>query len=196
MAYKYDVFISYKRGRIINPWIERYFLHRFEWELEGGIGRKPSIFYDVKDIEQGDSWQLRLKEILSSSVCLVPLLSPQYFQSTYCQAECLTMLKREQLLGYRTEGNQGKLVFPVVVNDGKFFPDYIKAIQQEDFSDYILEEFEGTLDHQTLQKKIRAFAGTVAEAILQQPQWQAAWQNEVLLEIPPYQPPVTQQPKL
>ena len=183
--YKYDVFLSYTHN-LIGNWVHEHFLDLFTHFLQGGLGYSPTVFVDKKDISSGDSWPLRLKQALGHSRCLVAILSPSYFESSWCMKECRVMLKREKMEGFGIEGNGKGLVLPVVACDGKFFPDYIRNIQHTDFRKFVRQGsgFQKTELYIEFQDAMELWTQEVAQAIRNAPPWKSDWLQETVISIP------------
>ena len=135
--YKYDIFISYRRRGHVFTWVTEYFYPLLaNWFLD----HTPSnynvrIFIDQNEIKTGESWSIDLKEALRRSRYLLPILSPDYFRSDWCRAELHTMLKREEILGFRQGHNASGLIYPVVFKGAQYIPsDYRRIMQYRDLS--------------------------------------------------------------
>src|ERR1035438_6726392 len=100
--YRYDVFVSYKREdsnkRLVTPWL-REVLDRIKYWLRQEMGgKKAYFFFDEESIEVGDNWPEMIRDALLSAKCLLPVWSPEYFQSTWCVSEWKSFLTREKLI--------------------------------------------------------------------------------------------------
>jgi hypothetical protein len=184
-AYTYDVFISYKRspaqpGRSnqqrgsIGNWVHDCFYGPFCAFLEGELGYVPEVFIDELDIAPGDIWPDRLKQSLACSRCLVPVLSPSYFASSWCVAEYNMMAKRETRLGIPLAGTSHGLILPVTVSDGDGFPPLVRARQAFDCRDFLSTApttFKNTSDFIVFEQQMRDWLRMVAPIIQQVPAW-------------------------
>ena len=75
-------------------------------ELRAQTGEPLSIFVD-RNIEWGENWQRRINESLSEATMLIPILTPNYFNSSACRDELTKFLEREAQLG------RNDLVLPI-----------------------------------------------------------------------------------
>lgn len=60
---------------------------------------KFEIFFDRKDIGWGQQWEERIKNSLNDALLLFPVITPSYFASKSCRAECLAFQERQEKLG-------------------------------------------------------------------------------------------------
>lgn len=183
--YRYDVFISYRRTKLIQPWVSNYFLQYFEEYLLDRLAEldypdDPRIFFDQIDNEPGDAWPQNLANALSTSKVLVSVCSPTYFRSKWCLSEWNSFLKREQFL------NITGLRIPVRHNDCE---NYLQDIQWSDFSEYTTPatEWYQSAQAKPFYDKINEVARKVARAIIAAPPF-AAW--------PPVQAPDSPSPTI
>jgi len=171
--YEYDVFLSYRRDRLVLEWIVEVEQRLKFWLSQELGGNEARIFVDQDCIEIGDRWPDRLRAAVRSSRCMVGIWSPRYFQSAWCISEWQSFRAREQRLGLDIYG----LIAPVRFHDGEHFPQEAADVQCADFSEYTSTipafwqsqravEFEGPL---------RAFARSVATIIRRTPPFQADW---------------------
>jgi hypothetical protein len=122
MAYKYEIFISYKRDDDLETlsWITQHFRPLLSLRVSQELGHDVSIFYD-KQIESGSSWPNELLSKLSQSRVLVPLWSKNYFNSAWCVLELSHMLVREEASGLRSDHNSSGLLFLQLYTMGATF---------------------------------------------------------------------------
>jgi len=177
MAYQYDVFISYRRTSTTRQWLDDVFLQHFTDHLKeqtNNIGLK--FFVDRDGIEGGDNWNDAIRNAAIRSKCLVAVLQPTYFQSEWCVRELAIFLNRHRKLGL---GNAHKLVFPVTISDGEYFPEVLKAIQQFEAQKYnrplaSLRDTQRYLDF--LDDLIDKWVPTIAKSlVLGSPPWNPDW---------------------
>jgi TIR domain len=123
MSYKYACFISYKRPpnwaaqpglplRDPNRHILAEFAKAFQEELDYFLSLPVPSFRDV-NLVPGSMYPQQLSQNLCSSLCMVALVVPQYFESAWCMAEWNAMTKFEIV---RLGLGGGSLIIPVVVN--------------------------------------------------------------------------------
>jgi formylglycine-generating enzyme required for sulfatase activity len=78
-----------------------------EIELRLGRKRKVEIFQDVAALETGDEWAAKIEAALAKSSFLIPIVTPDFFQSEWCCREVALFRDRERELG------RGDLIFPI-----------------------------------------------------------------------------------
>lgn len=112
-AFEHACFISYKRPPIGAP--ERHFYRQFVLalrdRLEYYLPTNIRSFLD-EDADPGASYPIELSRKLCKSVCFVAVLTPEYLDSSWCQAEWRAMIDFE---AKRLVREQFGLVIPVVL---------------------------------------------------------------------------------
>lgn len=104
----YDAFLSYTRFDDKNDGGHLTELReRLGNEVQAQTGKPFSIFQDVDDIKLGQQFAERIAVTLHSVTFLIPILTPSFFNSTYCREELRQFLARERQLG------RNDLVLPV-----------------------------------------------------------------------------------
>ena len=101
MAYvpgcSYDLFISYATENNRDGWVEQFEKALGE-ELGELIGRqfsaKESIFFDKRELEVTQSFPDKLDAAARDSAILVPILSPSYLMSPWCNRERVQFFSR------------------------------------------------------------------------------------------------------
>jgi hypothetical protein len=88
---------------------------RLEQELRSQTGTVVEIFKDSDDIQLGEQWRSRLDLGLAASTFLLPIITPSFFTSPYCQSELETFRRHEDALG------RGDLILPVYYIDCEDF---------------------------------------------------------------------------
>jgi hypothetical protein len=178
MAYRYDVFISYRRTPTTVQWLDEVLLQHFTDHLkEEANNPNLSVFIDRAGIENGDNWKDSIREAAARSKCLVPLFQPTYFQSEWCVRELAVFRHRHQALGL---GNDQKLVFPVTINDGENFPAALGDTQQFEAQKCYrpLESLRGTSRYlEFLDYLIERWVPAIAAHLNQAPAWQPEWSD-------------------
>ena len=91
------------------------FRDRLAAELQSQIGTTVEIFMDNDSIQLGAQWRERLEEGLASSTFLLPIITPSFLTSTYCQGELATFRRHERALG------RDDLILPVYYIDCEDF---------------------------------------------------------------------------
>jgi hypothetical protein len=120
---------------------------------------------------------MSLRNALLRSKVLLPVLSATYFRRPWCLAEWETMRERERLLGMRTQGNPGGVIFPVVFFDGHAFPPDAQTIQQIDFRPWNIctPGFVHTAEYIQFVRTMQSCATKLAPMLDAVPAWDAAW---------------------
>jgi hypothetical protein len=83
-----------------------------ESEMHIRLGHPFEIFQDIDDIRTGQDFADVIEEALADAAFFIPVLTPSYFTSEYCQSELRRFLKRESELGRKD------LILPI------YFVDY------------------------------------------------------------------------
>src|SRR5215472_8740963 len=116
--YLYDVFVSYRReghgANLITPWVESVVARLTFWLSQELGGRDARVFFDISTMEVGSPWPDRLRDGILRSRCLVPILSPQYFQSAWCLTEWSSFVARQELVTAICD----TLIVPMKFHDG------------------------------------------------------------------------------
>jgi TIR domain len=206
MAYKYDIFISYKRHPETLGWIRRHFLPLLDLRVGLALGRDPKIYvHEVnQQIPAGALWPQHLGEELGASKVLLALWTKTFFNSVWCAKEMSHMLGREQTAGSRAAGNRYGLVIPAIIHDGEDFPQTLSYVERMDIkSCYNTRMREDSPKAEELSDLIEIHAQGIADAIQHAPQWDSVWpqvaadaffdqfykiNSPVQTEVPKFQP--------
>jgi hypothetical protein len=121
---------------------------------------------DRHGLEPGDEWRTALREAIKTSRCVVCLWSPEYFFSRWCTTEWRSFRERGVATGR-------KLVVPLSVHDGDSFPVDARALKAIDISPFVIpgEGFKKTEDYPQFQKRLKSFAVTVAQCVMNAPEF-------------------------
>lgn len=89
----YDIFVSYASENNRDGWVSQ-FVKRLGWELEEQLGRRrlssdQSIYFDQRELRAGDNFPEGLKNAARDSALLIPVLSPGYIDSPWCEQELI-----------------------------------------------------------------------------------------------------------
>lgn len=177
MSYRWDVFISYRRGGNVTDWVRYHFHPVLVKCLEDELDRQPQVFFDDR-MEVGAYWPDELAEALRRTMYLVAVWSPPYFRSAWCVAEWQTMLAREKLLGVPRLGESRSLVYPVVFSDGDSFPAEARIVRSRlDLSRYGFpyQQFSKTESYLEFHAKIKEIAVDLAKRFHSPPEWKPDW---------------------
>jgi len=178
MAYKHDIFISYKRHPETLKWIDAHLLPLLDLHVGLELGRDPKIYvHEIQgQILAGTAWPVELGEELGASRTLIALWSKPYLSSTWCAEEFSIMLSRERNSGARTPANKYGLVVPVIVHDGETIPVEFGVVQMLDIKAYYNPRMRRDSEKaEALSDIISRHAAGFAEAIKHAPEWQNQW---------------------
>jgi hypothetical protein len=182
VTYQYDVFLSYRRANDWPRFVENHFLPKFRHWLDATLGRTSSVFFDVRDIETGESWPYRLANALAHSKVMVCLWSKEYFCSEWCAAELTQMLARRKSL----TGPLGPppLVLAVVIHDSETVDPSLADIQRFPLQNYSNPWIaEGSLVAERLSMEIEKLARDAADALAQAPEYDSTWPDLITEEF-------------
>ena len=84
-----------------------------------------AIFQDRQDIDWGEDWRDRIHESLDNVGLLIPVMTPNFFQSDPCRYEVQLFLDREKAL------NAGQLILPIYYIDIPEFNDPAAAFGKD-----------------------------------------------------------------
>jgi len=73
--------------------------NRLSDEIHVQTGKEFPIFFDRKDIKWGQNWKERIENSIDEITFLIPIITPNYFESKQCMEELRLFLKREKELG-------------------------------------------------------------------------------------------------
>ncbi|MDB4922910.1 toll/interleukin-1 receptor domain-containing protein [Mucilaginibacter sp.] len=120
MAYRHDIFVSYKWGGDLKVWVDSVFipiLKNVLIELKDEF-RDTDIFHDVRSTLSGANVPDVLRDGVAYSKCMVCVVNKPYFtNSKWCTEELSAMLRREEETGVRRNADHVGLVFPVLFVD-------------------------------------------------------------------------------
>ena len=173
--YDYDIFISYRHKGPAYSWVTEYF-HPL---LEQWLPESMPVEYDAKifidsQIETGAEWPAKLRQALRTSRCLLPILSPEYFRSKWCQAELQTMRQREHLLGLRTDEDSSGLIYAVVFAGPKLLPPEVQTIQPKDMSQWATtySDFRRSQKFESFESEMKRICEEISQIVQRAPAWQ------------------------
>ncbi len=189
MAYRWDVFLSYRRFREWPKWVDDHFLPLFRFYLGEELGRDALIFVGTEEIQSGSVWPLSLAEHLAESQVLVCLWSRLYFSSSWCAAELAHMRAREVACGFGIPAQPGGLIVPIVLHDGEDFPPSVRHIQTRDFREVANPRMAtGSARAEQLADTVRDWVPDVKAAITRAPAFDPGWRriaaNQFLEALP------------
>jgi hypothetical protein len=119
-------------------------------ELQQQYGRDPiRIFQDVGAIPPGAEWEARIRTALDDSTFYIPIISPNFVESPWCNREFMFFLERERRLNEAHPDLKGaRRVFPISyidIRDGdpcdeRLLPE-LRRLQWLDFKPYRLKDY-------------------------------------------------------
>jgi TIR domain len=180
MPYINDVFISYKRGRLNEQWLNEIFLPLFTEYLDNELPEKPRIFLDKSNLTPGVNFNDELFVNLLYSKCIVSIWSPPYFRrSEWCVKEFLTMKHRQELLELSPMTNPKSLIWSVLYREVEPLPEMAAGITYLDYTDFNLvgDAFFETKKYLEMQEKMETDIKTIASIIEQAPPLHPAWET-------------------
>lgn len=184
MSYSYDVFISYRHAGVVRDWVLNHFHPRLQEWLNAASLTEVSVFVDELSVETGSDLPEAIRQALSRSKVMVPVYSPQYFSSSWCQTEFHTMVERLRRCGLPTSDDPRTLVVPVKFNDGDHFTELACGFKYDDFSSFaqpypVYAESVGYLE---FANRVKALADTIVGRFDAVPPWDSDWP---LIEVKP-----------
>jgi hypothetical protein len=190
--YKYDVFISYKRGGTRDEWMSELFYPMFNEKLDEAFANEgletPKIFYDQKEIKDGSDWQMTLRQAIAKSKFMVSVCTPTYFRrSEWCMREFAAMYYRAKKTGLLSNSNPTGLISPLVKQQIKFPPPFLKVIQLSDYTNFnrVGIAFKNTSEYLDFQKKVQDDCGEIAGNIhAKTPPWNDNFETSEWLDDP------------
>lgn len=168
MAYLYDVFISYKRGRINEQWLSEIFLPFFEDYLNNELPEPPRIFIDRTALTPGVDFSNELFRNLMYSKCMVSIWSPPYFRrSEWCVKEFLTMRYKQDHHKLNEATTPRTLIWPVLYRQIDPIPELAQHISYLDYSDFnvVGEAFFRSEKFLKFQEKLQDDICSIADII-------------------------------
>jgi hypothetical protein len=169
MPFKYSCFISYSgsKNRILEGFVTGF---GESLSREVALYCDVPVFWDRQRLESGEPWAggRKLAAAICQSVCMVPILTPLYFRSTYCMKEyvAMKMLEQRRRPALPGGGNTG-LIIPIVLRGtGLLPPEITKHRQYFDFSNFLLSDTEidkNPVYHVNIQK-IAAYVSKLYES--------------------------------
>jgi hypothetical protein len=170
--YEYDVFLSYRRGSIVEQWVhESEFFHELLVSYASMDLKRPLlVFRDTLCLKPGDNWASELERALRCSKCLVPIGTGDYFASAWCATEFETFSNRAALVG------GASLIVPVQWHDWDPPPTSVGKIQFADFREvaWIGAKQDAGL-RVPFQRIMRTFCQVVASRIEAAPPYDPNW---------------------
>lgn len=167
--YEYDIFVSYAQGPMLAEWMRDFVRLLSQW-VEEATGKPLKVFFDVGEIQIGDSLPARLGTALARSKLLLVVASARYFHSQWAMREWLTFVQRTKITG-------ANLIIPIVLSGRKVLPPEFTNFQYTDMSDYAYstKAFRETKKYFEFQTKVRDLAQDVVQMLEKVPPFDLAW---------------------
>lgn len=112
-GYKYDIFVSYRRGGVVDEWVRRFTDDLKQWLMSAGLA--PRIFLDTTSAMSGDAWEPAIEAALLRSKLLVAVLTPPYFTSPHCGGEWLAFERRQAQIPRSWKPYSPNLILPILL---------------------------------------------------------------------------------
>ncbi|GAA2684777.1 MULTISPECIES: TIR domain-containing protein [Actinosynnema] len=175
-GYEYDVFISYAHLGSVRNWLLNHFREKLFDCLADQMVETPRVYVD-DSMDRGTHWPSNLRKALLHSKIIVPLLTPPYFQSSWCLAEFHSMWERQKSLGLGSLEKPQGLIYPILYADSDNFPKYASEFSWWDFKKYAYPDlsYQGSLDYSKFHGEVIKLAGDLAALLRQVPDWQPGW---------------------
>jgi TIR domain-containing protein len=174
VSYEFDVFLSYRRAGKWPRFVQQQFVPMLDHWLSTELGEEARIFFDVNDIDTGQSWPERLADGVANSRLMLCLWSKEYFRSKWCTAEMAHMLARREAAAI--EGRRPPLIIAAVLHDGEAFPAEIGDIQRFPIQPYANPWMrEDSPKAEALSEEIRSLAASIHKASGLAPDFNPDW---------------------
>lgn len=182
MPYLFDAFVSYKRGRVNEQWLNEIFLPYFKDALDNVLDHEPLIFVDKTGLTPGADYEEELYGNLIASKSLVAVWSPPYFRrSEWCLKEFLTMRFKQEYHQLDNSTIPKTLLWPIMYRVVKPLPAAVQNISFLDYSDYnvVGEAFFKSKKFLKLQKQLESDITSIAHIIDNAPDYDENWETPV-----------------
>ena len=181
MPYINDVFISYKRGKINEQWLNEIFLPLFSDNLNNVLPHDPKIFVDTTGLTPGVNYNDELFVNLFYSKCIVSIWSPPYFRkSEWCIKEFLTMKYRQEIFQLNPLTNPRTLIWSVLYREMETIPKIAAGLHYLDYTEFNLvgDAFIKGPKYLQIQEKMQDDIKTIADIIMQAPPLKTEWETQ------------------
>src|SRR5688500_178675 len=104
MPHKYDIFISYGHlddddpGGDVKGWVD-LLVERLPRLISNNLGYLPAIWRDERSLRGNDLLTAAISEGVTTSLLLIPIVSPRYVQSDWCRRELEAFYQSEAPAG-------------------------------------------------------------------------------------------------
>ncbi|HEX3786653.1 MAG TPA: TIR domain-containing protein [Pseudonocardiaceae bacterium] len=191
LDYQFDVFISYSRRGSASKWLMNHFYPKLQDCLADQIAPTPKVFLDT-EMPRGVHWPAQLERALHRSKIMIAVLTPLYFESSWCMAELHSMYAREKMLGLAGAERPQGLIYPILYSDSENFPKEESLLRSWwDFKELAMPEmvFQESRDWISFHHRVTEFATDLVGLLQEVPDWRADWPvierpNPVLIPPP------------
>jgi hypothetical protein len=142
------------------------FRERLASEVRAYWGQEFKVFQDIKDIGWGADWKARLDEALGTATFLIPIITPNFFQSEACKREVRQFDVHERKLA------SNDLILPLYYIEtpqfeefAKFKRDHVVSILHRHQSEDWRELRHLPIQDISVQKKIGKLAQQITKII-------------------------------
>ena len=151
---------------------DKHAIHRIaKWiagEVRAQTGSLFDIFIDSEDIRTGEKWKEVIDNKIKSSICLIAVMTPSYFNSEHCKNEYTLFKKREEEL------KRNDLIIPfyyITVDEIRYKKKstrnfWLKDLANRQFLDWRQYRFQGRETKRSLEL-IRDLAQRIQELIIE-----------------------------
>lgn len=185
------MFISYSRRGSVQKWLLNHFHQKLLDCLADQFAPAPRVYVD-RSMPRGVHWPSELENALRHSKIILPLLTPYYFESSWCMAELRNMQERQRVLGLASPSHPQGLVYPILYSDSENFPDEGREISWWDFKEFANPDpvFQESREFVYFHRRVIDLARDLVQLLPQVPEWQADWPvvdrpDPVLIPPPP-----------
>src|SRR5947209_8209573 len=126
-GYAYDVFISYSSRD--QQWVKQFAEDLVE-DVNRFADNDIAVFVDEARLQPGYLWNEALLSAVGDSALLLPILSPRFFQSEYCQKEINTFREAAAL---NLPSPQRSRVLPVKLLISAPKDHWLRTVQEMEF---------------------------------------------------------------
>ncbi len=104
------IFFSYRRSddHNLNGLLSRI-RATLEQRLKVNFGIDAEVFQDSDDLRSGDNWPEKLDSAIGDAAILLPMITPNFFNSEYCRDELIKFVTKEKALA------RSDMVIPVLL---------------------------------------------------------------------------------
>lgn len=168
-GYEHACFISYKRIKTGLP-SRRHLYRGFVDEFQGLLREYLTVglfpYFDA-NLGPGVDYPAELQKSLCKSLCLVAVLTPEYFESAWCRAEWEAMEKLEKMR--LPAGAPRQLIIPILLRGddgqaGRFCgPRNLYDLSTLDDPKQQLKNLKYRRQVETIAKEIKKISGTLTD---------------------------------